>query len=350
MKNSKIQARKGDLEELKQAREWLDVGLKVVLATVVQTWGSSPRPVGSHLVINQDGEIVGSVSGGCIEGAVVQEALELLESGKSRLVEFGVSTEQAWEVGLSCGGGIHIHLEQLQIDSPVMTVADLLAGGEKAATITAQGEGLRGYYCHTFHFSEIDSAEGCFAQSALDAVVAMLASGSSGYVNTEKETFFVRSYQPGSQIILIGAVHISQYLAPMAALAGFSVTVIDPRPAFATEQRFSDVTLIQEWPDEALASLSLDASTAIVTLTHDPKFDDPAIIRALDSQVFYIGSLGSKRTHSQRLERLSEIGLQDKAQRIFAPVGLDLGGRAPAEIAVAILAEIIQTRYGKVAA
>ena len=176
------------------------------------------------------------------------------------------------------------------------------------------------------------------------SVQRMLVAGRSG-VLPGAENVFVRAYARAPRLIVVGAAHISQFLAPMATLAGFDVTVIDPRKAFASPSRFVGVKLIDAWPDEALQDLKLDATSAIVTLTHDPKLDDPALIAALASPAFYIGALGSTRTHAKRLARLAEAGLADKVQRIHAPVGLDLGGRAPREIAVSILAEVIQVRY-----
>lgn len=173
----------------------------------------------------------------------------------------------------------------------------------------------------------------------------LLVADRSGILGAS-EDLFVRSYARAPRLFVIGAAHISQFLAPMASLAGFEVTVIDPRRAFATPERFADVRLVHQWPDEALAELKLDATSAVVTLTHDPKLDDPALIAALNSPAFYVGALGSKRTHAKRVARLTEAGLADKIGRIHAPVGLDLGGRAPREIAVSILAQVIQVRYG----
>lgn len=176
------------------------------------------------------------------------------------------------------------------------------------------------------------------------AVRRMLIADKSGML-VGTEGLFVRSYARAPRLIVVGAAHISQFLAPMATLAGFEVTVIDPRRAFASAERFSGVTLLDTWPDEALEQLRLDATSAVVTLTHDPKLDDPALIAALASPAFYIGALGSTRTHAKRIARLTEAGLGDRVARIHAPVGLDLGGRAPREIAVSILAEVIQVRY-----
>lgn len=176
------------------------------------------------------------------------------------------------------------------------------------------------------------------------AVRRMLIADKSGML-PGAEGQFVRSYARAPRLIVVGATHISQFLVPMAMLAGFEVIVIDPRRAFASGERFPGVTLLDAWPDEALAQLKLDATSAVVTLTHDPKLDDPALIAALASPAFYIGALGSTRSHAKRVARLTEAGLSDKIARIHAPVGLDLGGRGPREIAVSILAEVIQVRY-----
>lgn len=179
----------------------------------------------------------------------------------------------------------------------------------------------------------------------LEEAHGLLVAGRSAALAAGGEEIFLRSYAPPPRLVVIGAVHIAQFLAPMAALAGFEVIIIDPRQAFATEARFPGVTLVTEWPGPALAKLGLDDHTAVVTLTHDPKLDDPALIAALQSPVFYIGALGSSRTHARRVERLREQGLGELAPRIHAPVGLDLGGRGAAEIAVSVLAQIIQQRY-----
>ena len=176
-------------------------------------------------------------------------------------------------------------------------------------------------------------------------VRALLIAGRSAALASSNGEIFVRSYAPAPKMVIVGAVHIAQFLAPMAALAGFEVTVVDPRRAFATQARFPGVNMVTEWPGPALAKVGLDEHTAVVTLTHDPKLDDPALQAALKSPVFYIGALGSKRTHAKRIERLREHGLAELASRIHAPVGLDLGGRAAAEIAVSALAEVIQERY-----
>lgn len=181
----------------------------------------------------------------------------------------------------------------------------------------------------------------------LDEINRRLRADKSGALESAGGALFARCYASAPRMVIVGAVHITQALAPMAAMAGFEVVVIDPRRAFATAERLPGVTVTTEWPDEALARIGLDGQTAVVTLSHDPKLDDPALIAALQSQCFYIGALGSSRTHAKRVARLTEAGLADAIPRIRAPVGLDLGGRSPAEIAVSVLAQVIQARYSK---
>lgn len=197
-------------------------------------------------------------------------------------------------------------------------------------------------------------ADGCNGELALTPeqlaeAASLLQSGRSGALEALPGSF-ARAYVPSPRLLIVGAVHIAQALAGMAATAGYEVTVIDPRGAFASPERFPGVTLCDEWPDEALARLGLDEATALVALSHDPKLDDPALQLALPSTLFYIGALGSRRTHEKRVQRLKEAGLGDYIARIHSPIGLNLGGRAPAEIAVSILAEIIRVRYQGAAA
>ena len=197
-----------------------------------------------------------------------------------------------------------------------------------------------------------DRAEGALANDAavLAAGRAALESGRSDTVETAAGKLFVQAFIPPQRMIVVGAVHIAQALVPMAMMAGFDVTVIDPRRAFATDSRFPGVTVLTDWPDEAMERLKPDPATAVVTLTHDPKLDDPALIVALNSGAFYVGSLGSRGTHAKRKARLTEAGITDQQfSRIHGPVGLNLGGRSPAEIAVSIVAQIIQVRSAQAA-
>ena len=343
---------------LTQALTWHKAGKNVALATVIRTWGSSPRPVGSHLVVTADGEFAGSVSGGCIEGEVIRAAQQCIADGRPQQLGFGVSNEQAWEVGLACGGRVDVQvmslaaavwLEPLQAERAARRLAGLLLTLESHPSHAPTPPVRLVHRPGTARGQPPAPAETGTAADLPAEVRQRLDSNQPGIL-TSTGHHFLGVYAPPPRLLIVGAVHIAQALAPMAARAGFEVTLIDPRRAFASVERFPDVALRDDWPDEALAALQPDAATAIVTLSHDPKLDDPALAVALGSPAFYIGALGSRRTHARRLERLREEGFDDPTlARIHAPVGLDLGGRLPAEIAVAILAQLIQARYRETA-
>ena len=306
------------------ALDWHRAGRGAALATVVETWGSAPRPVGSQLVIDREGAMEGSVSGGCVEGAVVIEALESLEDGKARLLEFGVSDDDAFSAGLACGGRIRVLVEP--------------AGGSLAeATLAALVE-ARAARRPVAYVLDLEALAGVGIAEAA-AYPDRFRADKSG-VEEDGRTF-IAIHNPPLRMIVIGAVHIAQPLVGMARASGSDVKVIDPRPAFAAAARFPGQAILEDYPDEVMPGLGLDARTAVVTLTHDPKIDDPAIREALASEVFYLGCLGSKRTHAKRLERLEAAGYSNEAiARIHAPVGLAIGARSPAEIAISIMAEI----------
>ena len=340
----------GDLETL---FEWIGDkqagGHRVALATVVQTWSSAPRTVGSQLAIADDGEFAGSVSAGCVEGAVIEEALAILGGNPARTLEFDVADQQALDVGLACGGRIRVLVHA--IGETARALPARLAVARRAqcpvALVIRAADGamaLIGQYDCTDPAALLGDAE-LFGDGELGATRAMLREGRSGFVGAEN--LFIRAFPAPSRLYLIGAVHIAQILAPMAQQAGFATRVIDPRRAFATPARFGDIELDTDWPDDALRKVSITHADAIVTLTHDPKLDDAALIIALDSPAYYIGALGSRRTHAQRVERLAALGFGSATGRIHGPVGLPLGGRAPAEIAVSILAHLIAGKYAQ---
>ena len=335
-----------DLEGvLAQAAAWRAEGRGVALATVVRTWGSSPRQPGSKLAVEAGGAFVGSVSGGCIEAAVIHDASEVMAEGASRVLSFGVSDEAAWEVGLACGGKIEVFVEAVAPERgrglPREMLEELLAARRepRAAVLATWLDG-------SAHL--LLSGDPAHAPAELAAAVRRAVAGDqAAVVDTEAGAVFVEPHLPPLRLIVVGAVHVAQPLAEMAALAGFAVTIDDPRRAFATEARFPGRALVTRWPDEALAELAPDARTAIVTLTHDPKLDDPALLAALASPAFYVGCLGSQKTHAARGARLGERGAgADALGRLRGPVGLRIGARTPAEIAVSILAEIIATLRG----
>jgi xanthine dehydrogenase accessory factor len=308
------------------ALNWKRAGKSVALATVVETWGSAPRQVGSQLAISGDMEMAGSVSGGCVEGAVVAEALEILQSGLPRVLQYGISDADAFSVGLACGGTIRILVEPIGVgQGPSLDLLEKLVAHRAAREPVIYEVDLRDW-----------SRRLVLAGEAADARFHSDKSGFDGDV-------FRGVHNPPLRMAVIGAVHVAQALLPMAKLAGFDVVLIDPRDAFAADARFPGQVILRERPDEGLRTFGLDARTAVVTLTHDPKLDDPAIVAALGAPVFYLGSLGSKKTHAKRLERLSVLGFSsDDLARIHAPVGADIGAKSPAEIAVSILAQVIE--------
>ena len=327
---------------LQTAVAWLDEGRQIAIATVIETWGSAPRPVGSQLVIDAGGAFEGSVSGGCIEGAVIQEAIEAIRDGKRRFLTFGVSNDMAWEVGLACGGTIRIMVEAVgetggETLSPALLRAIAAAPAEGRSAVLLTNISRPG---HTLIYPlEEGNAEKPLLEAAREAVTADKA---RILTTDEGDEVFINVFNPPLRMIVVGAVHIAQDLVPMARIAGYDVTVVDPRRSFATKARFPDTKLETGWPDEVLQALRLDHRCAVVTLSHDPKIDDPALIAATASPAFYIGALGSTRTHARRLERLREGGMSEAAiTRIHSPVGLDIGARSPAEIAVSILAETV---------
>lgn len=315
------------------ALAWCREGQRVALATVVRTWGSAPRPVGSQLVVSGDGQMMGSVSGGCVEGAVVAEALDALEDGHPRLLEFGVADEDAFAVGLACGGRISVLVE------PVGKTPGTLPEVLLATLVEARAEGRAVALLTRLETYERRLTEGP-GDSKSAAIAERLRADRSGL---EEDGWFIAVHNPPLRLIVVGAVHIAQPLLPMARACGYAVHLIDPRGAFGSAARFPAEEVLDDWPDESVAALLPDARTAVVTLTHDPKLDDPAIIAALASPAFYIGCLGSTRTHAKRLARLDEAGVtQADIARLHAPVGLDIGAKSPAEIAVSIMAEITQ--------
>lgn len=284
---------------------------RMALATVVATWGSAPRARGSHMLVHEDGRFEGSVSGGCVEGEVLHAAAETIADGKTRRLEFGVADESAWAVGLPCGGNIAILVQPVGTSGFPHDLFDRIA--------EARTEG------RTF------------------TVTTNLASGRSAADEEVGEGFFINRYMPPRRLLIVGAVQIAQSLASIALELDVAPVVIDPRGRFLTEERFPGVVLDDRWPDEAIQEHAPDAATAIVTLSHDPKIDDPALIAALASRAAYVAALGSRRSHAKRIERLMAAGLgEDALMRIEAPAGIAIGAQGPAEIALSIAAGMIR--------
>ncbi|NUB42895.1 XdhC family protein [Fertoebacter nigrum] len=313
------------------ALDWHRTGRGAVLATVVETWGSAPRAAGSQLAISGAGDLMGSVSGGCVEGAVVAEALAALADGQPRLLTFGVSDDQAFAVGLACGGTIRVLVDPVVADPGGQGLPESLLAGLVAARAARQPVALQ---------VQPERWERRLGDARDPAVAARLRSDRSG---SEEDGWFTGVHNPPLRMIVVGAVHIAQPLVQMARLTGYDPVLIDPRAAFGSAARFPGETILEDWPDEAMTALAPDTRSAVVTLTHDPKLDDPALLAALASPAFYIGCLGSSRTHAKRLDRLRAAGITEhQIARLHAPVGLDIGAKTPAEIAVSVLAQITQ--------
>jgi xanthine dehydrogenase accessory factor len=292
---------------LNAAAQWK--GAPLALATVVSTWGSAPRPRGSHMIVHADGRFEGSVSGGCVESDILATAAEVIAGAPFQLKNYGVADAAAWEVGLPCGGEISVLVQPVSAEGFDPELFDRIAEAQ------ASGKAL--------------------------AVSTDLATGQSSLRPLEGAAF-VNRYDPPRRLFIVGAVQIAQALAGLARQLGIQVTIIDPRARFLTEERFPGVTLDDRWPDEAIEALDPGPASAVVTLSHDTKIDDPALVAALARPTAYVGALGSRRSHAARRERLAAAGVADTdIDRIDAPVGLDIGAIGPAEIALSIAAAMV---------
>lgn len=318
----------------------------VALATVIQTWGSAPRKVGAKMAITSGGAMSGSVSGGCVEGAVVAAAADVLETGQPQLLHFGVADETAWDVGLACGGTIEIFVQPLNV--AVFDFLQQLVHNNQAGACLTVIRGPAGLVGRQLAYGRNGARVGQLGAGLDDAALAAAesASRSQRVALSDAVEIFVDRFQPAPTLIIVGGVHIAISLTNMAKTLGYRTLVVDPRRAFSSAERFPHGDrLIQAWPDKAFAQVDLTPETAVAVLTHDPKIDDPALTLALNTPVFYVGALGSRKTHARRLERLRAAGCTEAAlARIHAPIGLDIGAATPQEIALAVLAEIVRAR------
>lgn len=285
-------------------------GAPMALATVVSTWGSAPRPRGSHMLVHADGRFEGSVSGGCVEGDILDTAARVIAGEPFQVNSYGVADDSAWQVGLPCGGEISVMVQ------PVSAAGFDPELFDRVNEARADGRSL------TVHTD--------------------LATGHSDLRPLETGAVFANRYDPPRRLLIVGAVQIAQSLAALAQTLGIDTVVIDPRGRFLTEERFPGVTLDDRWPDEAVAAWKPGPATAVVTLSHDTKIDDPALLAALASDVAYVGALGSRRSHAARRERLAASGVTpEQLDRIDGPVGIDIGAIGPAEIALSIAAAMV---------
>ena len=306
-------------EILDELNRWTDAGEQVAIATVVETWGSSPRPLGSKMAVTRSGKMAGSVSNGCIEGAVFEEAQKVLQSGKAKVAAFGVADDVAFDVGLACGGHIEVFVQPLT--DTHRELIGMLNRNEPATLRTDLSSG--------------------------DTRLAPGAPSGLELARRERDEF-VEPFRRPAHLVIIGAIHIAIPLHRLAKLMGYRVTVVDARAKFATRERFPEADeLIVAWPDEAMAKIPVDNSTYIVVLTHDPKFDLPALRSVLGKDAGYVGAIGSRKTNQNRFDKLREEGFTDEQlASVRGPIGLDLGSRGAEETALGILAEITAVRFG----
>ncbi len=331
-------------EIIQQIRAWQAAGERAAVATVTRVVGSAPRPVGARLVVSAGGAFAGSVSGGCVEGAVIEEAVRTMEDGIPRLLQYGITDEMSWEVGLACGGAIDVLVQAADPDIWKL-LGDLAARDEPCVLLTLVGGEDLGAQA-------VATAEGVppgFPHSGAAAMAQRALAGAAAGPEVMDDAVLVEPFFAAPQLIVFGGVHVAVPLTRMAQVLGFRVTVVDPRGRFANCERFPDADcVLVAWPAEAMAELGVDGRSAIVILTHDPKIDEPALLSALESQAFYIGAIGSRKTHAARRERLAELGVPaEQLGRIHGPIGLDIGGGTPEEMALGILAEIIAVRHGR---
>jgi xanthine dehydrogenase accessory factor len=329
--------------------QWQSEGKPVALATVVQTWGSSPRQPGAKMALTPPGHMVGSVSGGCVEGAVYEEGEAALAAGAPKLLHFGVADETAWEVGLACGGSIDVFVQPLAADYYQATRALIDENAAFAAVTIVKGPAER--MGRALLAGEAGVRWGSLGAEldapAAKAAHAALAAGQSRRAELAPGTeAFVEVVLPPPTLIAVGGVHITIALVALAKTLGYYTIVVDPRKAFGSAERFPHVDrLVQTWPDEALADIPLTRGTAVAMLTHDPKLDDPALKIALPSAAFFVGALGSRNTQAKRRQRLLDDGLRPAdLDRLHGPIGLELNAHTPEEIALSIMAQIVAER------
>jgi xanthine dehydrogenase accessory factor len=353
-------------ELLETLSSWQAVGVAPGRAVVVRTFGSAPRPEGAVLLHAPDGRIAGSVSGGCVEGAAAEQIEHAWATGNALVIRYGISDEQAWDVGLACGGTIDVLVEPGVASEAVHAATESLgAGGHGAAVITPLPAdsppaesgphplGTGGPPEPKLVVHQDGRLDGSLGDPALDAALvddalAALRRGQSTTLELGGRSLFVEVFPVRPRLVVVGAVEVARFLVRLARELGFETVVIDGRASFATPERFPDIDrLVVGWPDEVADDIGLGPNDAVAVLTHDVKFDEPAIVEALRRGCRYVGAVGSRKTQADRRQRLRDAGVAEaQLDQLRGPVGLDLGGRQPAETALAILAEIVAERYG----
>ena len=331
--------------------KWIASQIPFVSATVIKTWGSAPRPVGSMLLVSESEEMVGSVSGGCVEGAIIKASKRILESRQPELLKFGVSNEEAWTVGLTCGGTIHVWVEpffafdERQSEKTIWPVLqDLITESKGALLLTDMNETNSGHLLIKADGTVLGSLP---VNGLKEEAFRAYQERKSQTIEWEGSTYFARVFAPKSKMLIIGAAHITTDLVRLAKIFGFETIVIDPRRTFAEKTVFpiAPDQLLDQWPAEVLGQFELDAFTYAVLLSHDPKIDDQAIHLLLPSKIAYIGALGGRKSQEKRRQRLLKTGFsEDEIARIHGPIGVDINAQSAGEIALSIMAEIIKIK------
>lgn len=334
-------------ELFSQIKEWIDQDKKIALATVIKTWGSSPRPIGSTMLISEEMEMIGSVSGGCVEGAVVTAAQEIIKQGGGEKISYGIANEEAWQVGLSCGGRIDIYLERffgnneneiwnklsgcLENNEACILITELLDGENKRCLVLPNGTSIG-----SIQENEITKAG-----------IRAYKERKNQIFEIEGKQYFAHVFPPKPKMLIIGAAHITVDLVTLAKMYGFETVVIDPRGIFTNKTQFITPPdhMYEKYPQEVLSDFPLDAYSYAVILSHDPKIDDNALHILLKSKIAYIGALGSRKTQAKRVARLEVAGFSsEEIERIHSPVGVDIKAKKPREIALSIMGEIIKVQ------
>lgn len=333
---------------LQTVNAWQCANEKIGIATVTTTWGSAPRREGAKMAFKADYAMIGSVSNGCIEGAVIEAGLRSFKRGSGQLLEYGLTNDEVLSVGLSCGGQIRVFVEPLDADWWTAIEA-IVQANEAAYTVTCiEGELVGEKVLFDSNMTPIYRTANI--QPETTRQWAQLAEGlkKSQEIQHANAVLFVDVHLPPPHLIIIGGAHVAMPLHTIAKTLGFRMTLIDPRTAFASAERFPQVdTIMHEYPHDALAKLKLDQHTYMAVLAHDPKIDDPALLTALAHEIAYIGVLSSKRSHEDRCKRLREKGISDEQlAQLHTPIGLAIGSRTPEEIALSIMAEIVAVKNG----
>ena len=339
-------------ELLTSIQSWVRQDKPFALARVISTWGSSPRPVGSSMLVSGKMEMAGSVSGGCVEGAVVKATQDLINNGGGEKLSFGVSDEDAWAVGLSCGGKIQVFVEQFMAfsgDPKQLEVWDNLEkkldSNESCILVTKLSTGEN---VNTLILPDRSTFGTGLPEELINEALNIFNQRKNGIIEFEETQYFAHVFPRRNQLLIIGAAHITADLVQLGKLFDFEVIVIDPRGAFAQKTYFKVAPdrIIEKYPSEVLHEFTLDAYTYAAVLSHDPKIDDNALQVLLPANLTYIGALGSRKTHTKRIERLKALGFSEEliSEKIDAPIGMDIKAKTPREIALSVMGEIIKAK------